>query len=121
MDWLTPQLLQGTGLVSFALLVCGLIFRGVLVPKPFVDRSDTLNRERLADKDEQINHLRAASDQWRAAYDAEHAVAGELAEQNGRLIAQAEFSTRLLEAARNEVPRRNDTAPARPAALDGGN
>ena len=101
MDWLTAETIQGVGVVMMALLLCALVWRGLLVPRPFVDRSDEQMRVLLADKDAQIASWRDSAQHWRSAFDSSQAIKTELVAQNTRLMAQGDVSVRMLEAVRD--------------------
>lgn len=97
--------LENISTIGLALLVTLMIFRGWLIPKPFVDRSDKMYEDRLTDKDDQIEHWRISAEKWRSAFEGSQPVVSELTIQNGKLLGQSEIGVRMLDAVREVQDR----------------
>ena len=102
MDWIPSHVSAGGPwalLVSVVLGICFLLWRGNLVPSNHVDRTIAGYRDNLAERNREIDYLRAANAKLTEAND-------KLADQNRQLMAHSAVSTHALEDILREAKRR---------------
>lgn len=86
------------GLGAIVTIVIFAILRGWLLPVG-------IHKDRVADKDKQIEALAKERDDWKLAFQNEAAASAVTRQQNSDLIDGAETTNRLMESLRNQIER----------------
>lgn len=101
MDWLNGAVINGIGVVTLAVLLCALIWRGLLVTRREAENAAAQYQATIDRAYKEVAHWMQSADQWRAAFDSSQTIKQELVAQNTRLLASADITVRVLEEVRD--------------------